>query len=310
MTPTSSAAPPAFKTPEGEARYRKAYDAVLRAWPVPYQELDFPTRLGTTHLIASGAADAPPLVLLPSMAGSATLWRPNVAALSQAYRTYAVDVIGQAGKSVLGRRVRGREDFAGWFTDVLDALGVQRTSIVGSSYGAFLALNQAILTPERVDRVVLINPAGTFVGGLMWFYLKSMLVRMITRRKVRDITDMLGAGVTLAPEDEPWRALMRITIADSGRPSLIPPIVFKLDELAAVRAPALLLIGEKERLYDAHTALKRAKELMPALRAEIVPGAHHLAALARPDYVNDRILRFLEAAETARKNSVASVDSV
>jgi hypothetical protein len=34
------------------------------------------------------------LFLLPSMAGSATLWRPNVAALSQAYRTYAVDVIG------------------------------------------------------------------------------------------------------------------------------------------------------------------------------------------------------------------------
>jgi hypothetical protein len=53
MTSTSSAAPPAFKTPEGEVRYREAYDAVLRAWPVPYQEFDFPTRLGTTPRLRS-----------------------------------------------------------------------------------------------------------------------------------------------------------------------------------------------------------------------------------------------------------------
>lgn len=286
-------APPVFKTPEGEARYRQAYDAVLREWPVPFQELDYPTRLGTTHVIASGRPDAPPLVLLPSMAGSATLWRPNVAAWSAVYRTYAVDVMGQAGRSVPGRRVRGRQDVAGWYVDVLDALGVRRASIIGSSYGAFLALNQAILTPDRVDRLVLINPAGTFVGGLMWFYLKSMLVRLVTRKKVRDITDMLGKGATLGPADEAWRALMRVTIADSARPDLVPPAVFGKDELAAVRAPTLLLVGENERMYDAHTAVKRATERMPGLRAEIVPGAHHLAALARPDYVNDRVLRFL-----------------
>lgn len=101
MTGPASAALPVFKTREGERRYRDAYDAVLREWPVAYQELDLPTRLGTTHVIASGPAQAPALVLLPSMAGSATLWRPNVAAWSETYRTYAVDVVGQAGKSVL-----------------------------------------------------------------------------------------------------------------------------------------------------------------------------------------------------------------
>ncbi len=38
---------------------------------------------------------------------------------------------------------------------------------------------------------------------------------------------------------------------------------------------------------------------MPSLRGEIVPGAHHLAALARPDVVNRRILEFLRAAPQA-----------
>jgi pimeloyl-ACP methyl ester carboxylesterase len=69
--------------------------------------------------------------------------------------------------------------------------------------------------------------------------------------------------------------------------------VFSPAELQAVRAPTLLLIGEDETLYNPHTALKRALARMPGLRGEIIPGAHHLAALARPDDVNRRILEFL-----------------
>lgn len=293
MAQTDSPAP-VFRTPEGEARYRDAYDAVLREWPVPRQELDVPTRLGTTHVIASGPAGAPPLLLLPSMAGSATLWRPNVAALAGHYRTCAVDVIGQAGKSVQTRRIRSRHDFAGWMTDLLDGLGAGRASLVGSSYGAFLALNQASLAPDRVDRLVLINPAGTFVGGLVWAFLRARVARMLRgQKKARDITDLLGDGAVLDPADEAWGALMRVAMSESARPNLVAPIVFARGELRAVRAPALLLIGENERLYDARKALKRALERMPGLRGELVPGAHHLAALARPDYVNGRILEFL-----------------
>jgi hypothetical protein len=54
----------AFKTPEGEARFYAAYDAALKRWPVPYEEMDIPTRFGTTHVVASGPKDASPLVLL------------------------------------------------------------------------------------------------------------------------------------------------------------------------------------------------------------------------------------------------------
>jgi pimeloyl-ACP methyl ester carboxylesterase len=299
MTGTAAAALPVFKTREGERRYMEAYDAVLREWPVAYQELDLPTRVGTTHVIASGPAEAPALVLLPSMAGSATLWRPNVAALSETYRTYAVDVIGQAGKSVQTRRIGSRQDFADWLVDLLDALGARRASIVGNSYGAFLALNQASLTPERVDRVVLINPAGTFVGGLVWAFLRASLSRMLRGKKAREITDLLGEGARLHPDDEAWGALMRITMSESARPNLVSPIVFTPAELQAVRAPTLLLIGEDETLYNAHATLKRALARMPSLRGEIVPGAHHLAALARPDVVNRRILEFLRATPQA-----------
>lgn len=293
MAETQSPAPPAFKTREGEARYMEAYDAVLRRWPVAYEELDLPTRFGTTHVIASGPTDAPALLLLPSMAGSATLWRPNVAALSEHYRTYAVDVIGQVGKSVQTRRLTSRQDFADWIVDLLDALGIDRASIVGSSYGGFLALNQASLTPGRVDRVVLVNPAGTFAGGLVWAFLRARVARMFSGKKERDITDLLGKGAVLHPDDEAWGALMKVTMSESARPNLVAPIVFGNAELQRIRAQVLLLIGENEVIYDARKTLRRALERMPGLRGDIIPNAHHLAALARPGDVNRRILEFL-----------------
>jgi pimeloyl-ACP methyl ester carboxylesterase len=304
MTETTLNALPMFKSDAGKTRYLAAYDAVLQDWPVPYEEIDLPTRLGSTHVIASGAPDAPALVLLPSFCGSATVWRPNVAELSHHYRTYAVDVIGQAGKSVATKRVRNRREFAGWFSDLLDGLGVERTSIVGCSFGGFLALNQASLTPERIERVVLISPAGTFVA-LSWKFTYTMLVlgrlkrlmrRLQRNKRAPEIADLLDKDVRLHPSDAKWRALMSVTMSDFGPANVINATVFSDAELRAIRAPTLLLIGDKERLYEPHATLKLALKCMPGLEGAIVPEADHIAAMAQPDDVNERIIRFLQRA--------------
>ena len=296
MTTSRTAQLSAFRSDEGRARYLAAYDAVLQQWPVPFEELDLPTRFGTTHVVASGLRHAPALVLLPSLAASATLWRPNVAALCAQYRVYAVDVIGQPGKSVQTRKLGDRRGMAEWFSDMLDALEVRRASIVGASYGGFIAMNQAARTPARVERVVLIGPAGVFVG-FSWKMISKMLVRGLWRRlaapkRKRDILDLLGPHARLGPEDARWRELMAITMTDSAIPDTFWKLVLDDEELAAIKAPTLLLIGEHEQLYPPAT-LALAQRRMPGLEGAIIADAHHLAALAQPEDVNHRILEFL-----------------
>jgi pimeloyl-ACP methyl ester carboxylesterase len=296
-----------FRTPGAEAPYMAAYDAVLAGWPVAYEDIYVPTSMGVTHVIASGADDAPPLVLLHAAMATATVWRPNIEELSRHFRVYAVDVVGQGGKSVASRTVKNRRDYADWMNELFDGLGIERASIVGNSYGGFLALNQASLAPERVDRVVLISPPGGFVSfmpvfrTMIWGALRAQAQRLFgVRRSAPDFMSIVGGPVGFNPDDEDWLALGRqlmdgAMVAGTLRINMIMPVVFSDAELGAIRAPTLLLIAEHEIIYEPHATLRRALERMPGLEAEIVPGAHHFAAMSRPDMMNARIVAFLEA---------------
>jgi len=134
----------AFKSPGGEAEYMAAYEATMRLWTVPYEAMDIKSRFGSTHLVVCGRKDAPPLVLLHSFFMSLTVWAHNVADLSRDYRIYALDMIGQPGKSIPDQPMRDRGEMAEWLTGTLDALGITQTHLIGWSYGGFAALNYAI----------------------------------------------------------------------------------------------------------------------------------------------------------------------
>jgi pimeloyl-ACP methyl ester carboxylesterase len=72
------------------------------------------------------------------------------------------------------------------------------------------------------------------------------------------------------------------------------PGVFTDSELAGIRAPACLLFGEREVLYSPCSAAERARRVMPEASVEIIPAAGHLLVMERPEFVNQRILGFLQ----------------
>jgi pimeloyl-ACP methyl ester carboxylesterase len=281
-----------FKTPEGEAQFLTAYDAILARWPVPYEELNIPTSFGTTHIIANGKPNAKPLILLHCSMGTATAWLLNVAELSKQYRVYAIDVIGEPNKSVPSRKVKNRNEFAQWLLDVFNKLNINRANIIGNSYGGFLALNQASHTPDRIERIVLISPAATFAQ--IWPFYFHMYLPMILglKKSFKKAGEWIQQGIAF---DNDWSKLSQI-VYKYGKPiNMVFPIVFKKTELQVVQNPVLLLIGDKEVIYKPEKTIKKAKQLMPTLQAEIVPNANHIAAMTNPDYVNKQIIEFLQS---------------
>ncbi len=284
-----------FRTPVIEAEYNAAYEAALKLWPVPYEETYVPTYLGETHVIASGQKDAPPLIVFQPTGAGAAIWYRNAASLSQHYRIFAVDTIGEVNKSILTHPIEGMTDFIKWVADLFDGLHIERTDIVGNSFGGFLTLNTALHLPERVKKAVVISPAASF--ATMWpnfwhlFIPAHVIAPLIGSKKmVLQSYDWIWQGL---PIDDCIKQLRTIT-AFNGLPHHGPPTVFTDEELRRIQTPLLLLIGDREVIYNSQFVIQRATRLVPNLKAEMVPNANHNAQYTAPELVNRKILEFLK----------------
>lgn len=283
-----------FRTPEIEAEYNAAYEAALRLWPVPYDQMCISTCLGTTHVIASGQKDARPLVLFQPTGVGAPIWCRNAATLSQHYRIYAAETVGEINKSILSRPIERMIDFTRWVADLFDELQIERTDIVGNSFGGFLILDVAMHLPERIKRAVLISPAASFVT--MWpnfwhLFIPAHVIapRIGSKKMTLQAYAWIWQGF---PIDDCIQQLRNIA-ALNGLPRHGPPTVFSDEELCKIQTPVLLLIGDREVVYDPQRVIQRAIRLVPNLKAEMVPNANHNAQYTAPEFVNQKILEFL-----------------
>jgi len=275
-----------------------AYEAVLACWTADYEELDVSTRFGMTHVVASRPPDAPVLVLLHAYFATAMSWYRAVGPLSASYRVLAVDVLGDANRSRPTRPITSLDDSVEWFTDLLDGLGAQSVHLVGNSFGGFIAVEYARRLPDRVESLALIGPAATF-HGMRPFYThmfapKAAYLMMPwlpgQARAVDHAVDWMRAGL---PRDQVWEDLFR-SVMTHGRSGIrIFPRVYTATELAQVRAPTLLILGDHERVYPPDKAAHAARRLMPGIEVQLVADAHHLTALAQPDRVSEVLLRFM-----------------
>jgi pimeloyl-ACP methyl ester carboxylesterase len=288
---TMSEIKPLFKTPELEKRYMAAYDEVLGLWPVAHEVLDVPTRFGLTHINASGSQDSPAMVLLPGYGANSTMWFPNIAALSSRHRVYALDTIGQPGKSV-PRCAVSAANSPEWIAGVLDGLKLERPHMMGISLGGWLTLNFALHSSERVKRIVLLDPAAALEGVSAAFFWHSLIPIMIhpTRAGLTRYFRWMTQGFQV---NRSWGELMLLGILNIRPQPPIRATVFSDEELRQVHTPTLLLIGGRSVIYNPDRALRRATRLMPNLEAEIIPDASHALNAEKAEIVNEHILQFL-----------------
>jgi len=282
---------PIYTTPEGRAKYMAAYEAMFSLWPVPYDAIDVKTSYGSTHINVSGPGDGYPLVLLHGAGLSSTSWFTNIAALSANHRVYAVDAIGDAGKSVADRLMMKRADYAQWLREVFDGLNIERAYLLGHSYGGWLTLNMALAYPDRLRKIVLLAPAASIYP--MSFLTKlGLRLPLKIRPSARSMFKMIASKGTVF--EETFIHLMEM-VTRYCLPATMFPTVYTDEELKQIDLPALLLIGAGEKIYNPKKAIDRAQRWMPDLTAEIIPNAGHTLNMEQPEIINARILDFLKS---------------
>jgi pimeloyl-ACP methyl ester carboxylesterase len=280
-----------YKSPEIKFQLMTIYKNRMVHWPVPYEDRYIQTRYGKVYVIMCGEESAAPLVLLHASAMASWSWLYNVAGLAKKYRLYAIDTIGDAGRSTLDDvsifPADGRS-LAALYTELMDTLGMQKAAFVGASQGGFIATNIALYAQDRVEHLILCGPMG--YGGTTTSVIRIVFTTMFPLRPIQESTTRWAFGKDQAVNQavgDWFRLILNGVISRQARPS-----PFSRDQLKRINVPVLLLLGTRDGLVGNPEKTIELVRDIPNFRVELL-NTGHLISAERPNEFNSMVIHFI-----------------
>lgn len=259
-----------YKSDAGREAILAAYDAALSTyWPVHETQM-VPTRYGDTFVVVAGQPGAPPLVLLHGAGSNSAVWAGDAAAFAPHCRVYAVDLVGEPGKSAPTRPPWEGPAFAEWLADVLDGLGLEKVTLLGISQGGWTALKFATTWPERVDRLILLAPGGV-VKDRASFLMKAIGYSLLGERGTASLKHLVMGNVAIPAELDDYLTL----IMTEFKPRIGALPLFTDEELSRLAMPVLLIGGDQDVIRDEVAIAARLEARLPDVQTSILPGVGH-----------------------------------
>jgi pimeloyl-ACP methyl ester carboxylesterase len=324
----ASAPAPRTATSAPAAAADPRFDAELSAYPYPFpvRFLALSSQQQTVKMAYMDVPAAQPnghtVLLLHGKNFPASYWEPTIRFLSaRGYRVIAPDQIGFGKSSKPAHYQYSFQQLARNTDAVLDAAGVARVSVVGHSMGGMLATRYALMYPERVEKLVLVNPIGLedwktvvpYRSIDQWYEQE----KKATPGSIRDYQRNSYYGGTWKPE---YERQIETSIGVLGHPdypkiawasALLYDMVFTqpvVYELPRLRVPTLLVIGQRDRtalgrawvskevgatLGDYPALGKKAAAAIPGAILVEIPGVGHLPQVEAFEPYSQALANFL-----------------
>ncbi|NLV80721.1 MAG: alpha/beta hydrolase [Rhodococcus sp.] len=270
-----------YRCPGDDSVIHQACSGLLSQWTGPVDEHVTRTSLGETHLIGVGPAAGRPIVVLAGGDLPAAGLRELAGSFDTSTRVTLVDLPGLPGSSACERPDSNvHAAYGRWLTEILDALQLERTPVLGLGWAASAAA--AISDVDRVGKLVLAAPLGLVprarwhrgvIAGLQWRNEPSI---ENTERYLRSL-----AGEGFEPDDSTVRWSCRMGAycrSQSGMPR-ISGALWKRWRGRDVE----IVVGEQDPLVQV-SALRRMGAEIDA-HVAVVPGVGHLIAVEAPTAV-------------------------
>jgi pimeloyl-ACP methyl ester carboxylesterase len=257
------------------------------------------------HYITVGAG--PDVVMLHGFLGNLAIWHLYMAPiLRREYRVTTYDLRGHGYSDVTPSGYTAAnmaEDLRG----LLDALGIHRPILVGHSFGADIAMYFSLLYPERVSKLLALEPGlaalvhlrndRDWIGWAAWVAKLEEVGIQVPDDKRTDAEYLLqlsletpkfyGPARGLPRNREPLLHLIRNTTLlkdyeDVG--------AMTLDAVRSIRTPTLLVYGRNSHFISSYDFLHEA---LPNCKPILLPGGEHFGPLEQPELLTDQILGYL-----------------
>lgn len=260
------------------------------------------------------AGDGPALILVHGLGVSGDIFVRNLPALAERFTVYAPDLLGHGFTDAVDYRgdapqTRMARHLAAW----IDALGIGRFSIAGSSLGGLIAGLVYFDRPDRVERLVIIGSGSAFVppdsiGANLEAALANVgpamgapTLESCRRRMAALFHDPAAAGEEILVAQLTAYALpdrftaYKATIAGMLA-TLADPAHQIFARLEAIAVPTLVVVGGNDARATIPTH-RAGRERIPGARLLVIDRAGHLPYMEHPEVFNTALGRFL-AGET------------
>jgi pimeloyl-ACP methyl ester carboxylesterase len=290
-------------------------------WSFPYlgetEELNESTRASTpgsfvrltdgyTHYELGGSENGQPVVLVHGFSVPYFIWEPTFAFLSQSgFRVLRYDLFGRG----FSDRPKLRYDidlFCKQLRELLDTLGLEQVSLIGLSMGGPITASFATRYPERVKKLVWIDPAGArpvtlprmlkalttpgFGELALGLFGRGHLIKGITSDFYEPAN--VKAFVDRYMVQLKYKGFMR-AILSTMRSGMLGSFAETYKQVGALQIPVALFWGTNDRTVP-FTYSDDIRAAIPRTQFHAIENCGHIPHYENPDEVNPHLLEFLK----------------
>lgn len=252
------------------------------------------------HDVGEGA----PILLIHGSGPGVTAWanwRLNLPELAREFRVIAPDMFGFGYSDAKGR-IEDKQIWVDQIASLLDGLGIEKVSLVGNSFGGAIALAFMIAHPDRVERAVLMGPAGlnfpiTPALDQVWGYEPSLEAMRASlkylawdhSRLTEDLIQSRYEASMRPGAHEPYKA----TFGGANRQANIAMLASREEDIAALPHETLILHGLSDQVIPMESTI-RLTNLLTKADLHVFGECGHWVQIERMTSFNRMVTEFFK----------------
>lgn len=262
---------------------------------------------GTSLWVEDSGGDGPPLLFSHGLLMSSRMFDAQVAALQGRYRCIRWDHRGQGRSADVNARAISIEQVTDDAVALIRALALPPVHFVGLSMGGFVGMRLAARHPELLRSLTLLDTSADAEPeeNVPRYRLLNAVTRWLGIRWVvgRVMPIMFGRTFLSDPAKATDRAHWRAQLAGNRR-SIYRAVNGVIEreavtpELAAIRCPALVLVGEED-VATVPAKSERIRERIAGAELQRIPGAGHSSSVEQPAAVTAALDAFLSRVDAS-----------
>lgn len=254
-----------YRSKDGRHLLHNLYRKHLMALPVPIREQMIETEYGDTHVVFYGnPVGKPVLVFYGELMLNPLSVLPFVTQLDlNRIQLVVPDPPGTAGFSSGRKLLTEKNEFGKWGCQLIDALDVPCMAVLGYSMGGRMALDLAVTSLLRVERLLLVLPSGILSTSALKI---AKLIPAAAKKSKIPSSDEVRAVLNpilnfdYADLSEAARVLLAYTRLEVKNISK-----FRKRELESLHTPVFLVAEKGDYLFPGEAVLDRARKTLPQL---------------------------------------------